>query len=1583
MLSRVAEIDERQLDDDWSDDDEDGVSVESDTSSSDAESIAIEEEEEVEREYAAGESEERVEGDYVDPDLADDGADDDDDDDDEDFAYFDEDEDDDDDDSNMRKLRQMAGADGKVRFPEGECTALPVFRVGEKVCKRVRRHRVACIEGDTGSGKTTMIPLLLLAEDDQDVGPNRGTEAGRRLAKIVCTQPRRIAAIQVARRVAGFCNPNTLGQVTGYRVSGQSNVSEDTQIEYVTTGYLLQVLIHRPDDVHLYTHIVLDEVHERTLDSDFLSLICKRLLLRPENGDTKLVIMSATLNSDLFSQYFTDLNNGTAPKAITIQGQRFPVDDVYLNDLINDEELGKGAKKAKEEFDKLTQKIQSGRDDYGFATGGVNPEQPPWDDDINRRAELYKPTQDLLVQMLLTRAKRGSTTLVFVPGKGEIDSIMEDLEKACKGATPESQNTFVNYDETLESLRLPFGTVYIRVFPLHSKLTKDEQDLATKQPMHDERKIVLATNIAESSLTVLNVDLVIDTGLRRENIFDHERQVYKLTHTWCSKASVRQRAGRTGRVCAGTAIRLFTKEFHDEYMDEYDRPEILFTDLTTLFLQAKYVTEFCKEAALPSYLFDSKHQQMLDVQEKNKTAAGSCKPSELLQALITPPRQENVRAAVVDLFHAGILLEKPDELSPLSLLGTLATRLHIDAHVTRIVYYSWLMGIPGRGSFWRQLRSRTATSSGSPHGTSRDMKTVIAVTWRALFWWRIGFDDGAFSEPIMLRRLLVRYIEVGIAAGLEAGCGGSTAERLFNNKLREQSWYPAAVNLQAFNGLVNSASKICHDFCSWLCDDIGDKVTLASLEKLDGHLRGNLTVLDTATFQQMLAREVDEAKSLLCMGCNSRVITGEYSQHLDPKVEECGDLVKFERLPQQLVMRQEDAYATSRQNTPMHQLVLKLTGKAPAGGNADYNASDHSFEFQPAEDNRSVDKNVMVRDSEFQFIAPVTVRLLQAFYDGRYQCTVKPDRATWADWVKLKRPLIPNVIRWRKYYSDTPDMISASRINSQFHVQVSPRNPPGWLGSKPNVSSPSSGTGPVDRRPRDIVEGPELYWGIVGKIQASSSHRDNRRINDARADGVTVLPCRCRNRVAMVMLMAFLPFRHGLAAKVDGAWRVTHLRLAGDAWRVVHPMGPITGEMLARVAKVRDLMAASVLLRGRDSTKRRADASVVVKSVTDEEDLEAENVELLQEVRAVQAQLRAAVRDMISLASSPTPARPRVTGREKELWLVDPSPANIARRMEPDLKKCRLLTQALPAGEGDDRGVGTSLIDFSNIDDIAPAPSNPWKNDEPADVPASSATTTATTAKATTTTTTTTNRAPAVPGPVAAEMPCANAGITAAPSLPPLGNDAERASDKSVEATKSTVEARALPPDATDGAVENPSAPEVVGIQTTDTPSTEDTATPARASTECPDDRAEVAGTIGANEVAPDSPIYPVDEIELPPAAEKAQEVSAADSEDVPVVSAASEPPVSKESPRAVPASGPSVAVVTPSASRPRNDSTADSDFESCISEAEIKDSEALLCGAGIFVVFTGHHTSGVSATSQTIPAGGEGRFASGTRGAE
>ncbi|KAF4730893.1 ATP-dependent RNA helicase tdrd9, partial [Perkinsus olseni] len=327
---------------------------------------------------------------------------------------------------------------------------------------------------------------------------------------------------------------------------------------YVTTGYLLQVLIHRPDDVHLYTHIVLDEVHERTLDSDFLSLICKRLLLRPENGDTKLVIMSATLNSDLFSQYFTDLNNGTAPKAITIQGQRFPVDDVYLNDLMNDEELGKGAKKAKEEFDKLTQKIspqcrngggrapagylfetarQSGRDDYGFATGGVNPEQPPWDDDINRRAELYKPTQDLLVQMLLTRAKRGSTTLVFVPGKGEIDSIMEDLEKACKGATPESQNTFVNYDETLESLRLPFGTVYIRVFPLHSKLTKDEQDLATKQPMHDERKIVLATNIAESSLTVLNVDLVIDTGLRRENIFDHERQVYKLTHTWCSKAS--------------------------------------------------------------------------------------------------------------------------------------------------------------------------------------------------------------------------------------------------------------------------------------------------------------------------------------------------------------------------------------------------------------------------------------------------------------------------------------------------------------------------------------------------------------------------------------------------------------------------------------------------------------------------------------------------------------------------------------------------------------------------------------------------------------------------------------------------------------------------------------------------------------------------------------------------------------------------------------------------------------------------------------------------------------------------------------
>ncbi|EER17508.1 ATP-dependent RNA helicase, putative, partial [Perkinsus marinus ATCC 50983] len=1337
---------------------------------------------------------------------------------------------------------------------------------------------------------------------------------------------------------------------TGYRVSGHSNVSEDTQIEYVTTGYLLQVLIHRPDDVHLFTHIVLDEVHERTLDSDFLSLICKRLLLRPENGDTKLVIMSATLNSDLFSRYFADLNNNSPPKAITIQGQRFPVDDVYLDDMLQDGELGDEARKAKEEFEKLKEKmrsftcdvkntisyftnlksaIQSGRDDYGFATGGG--EMPPWEDDINRRAELYKPTQDLLVHMLLTRAKRGSTTLVFVPGKGEIDSVMEDLERACK--VPVQISEYVcDYDETLESLRLPFGTVYIRVFPLHSKLTKDEQDRATQQPMHDERKIVLATNIAESSLTVLNVDLVIDTGLRRENVFDHERQVYKLTHTWCSKASVRQRAGRTGRVCAGTAVRLFTKEFHDQYMDEYDRPEILFTDLTTLFLQAKYVTEFCKEAALPSYLFDAKHQQLLSAQEKNKTAAGSCKPSELLQALITPPRQENVRAAVVDLFHAGILLEKPDELSPLSLLGTLATRLHIDAHVTRIVYYSWLMGIPGEGI----LLAAASVQDGDVFRFATRYQPGYEDRYRgdmeSSFWWRILFDEGAFSEPIMLRRLLVKYIEVGIAAGQEAGCGGSTAERIFHNKLRDESWYPAAVNLQAFNSLVNSASKICHDFCSWLSDDIGDKTTLVMLEKLDGHLRGNLAVLDMGVFQQMLAREVDEAKSLLCMGCNNRVITGEYSQRLDPKIEECGDLVKFERLPQQLVMRQEDAYATSRHNTPMHQLVLKLTGKAPAGGNADYNGNEHSFEFQPGEDNRSVDKNIMMRDSEFQFIAPVSVRLLQAFYDGRYQCTVKPDRATWSDWVKLKRPLIPNVIRWRKYYSDTPDMISASRVNSQFHVQVSPRNPPGWLGSKPSMSSPASGSGsgPVDRRPTDVVEGPELYWGIVGKIQASSSHGDNRRINDARADGVTVLPCRCRNRVAMVMLMAFLPFRHGLAAKVDGAWKITHLRLAGDAWRVVHPMGPITGEMLARVAKVRDLMAASVLLRGRDSTKRRADTSVVVKSVVDEEDLEAENVELLQEasaVRAVQNQLRDAVRDMISLASSPTPPRPRVTGREKELWLVDPSPANIARRMEPNLKKCRLLVQALPTGEGVVADAGTSLMDFSDLTDIAPAPSNPWKIDDPADVVVDTPAIAAGTA-----TTTSTARDEIA----ATEVTLAKEEVTATPA----DDDEQRVSSEAVASIESTTKQASISADA----VESLSTPQAADLPASVTPSPEDTAPVATVAEEASVD------VVGADEVAVDTPTHPVEEIELPPSPriEEKPEVAVPQKKEHPVADPVRQPQGEKLSPREKPTSDPSGASAVSLVARTRNESVADSEFESCISETEIKETQALLGGVGV-----------------------------------
>ncbi|CAK0897783.1 unnamed protein product [Prorocentrum cordatum] len=203
---------------------------------------------------------------------------------------------------------------------------LPIDEHRDKILKHIENYRVTCIQGETGCGKSTRVPVYVM--EDYFEKKKAGKLKSEDTFMVLCTQPRRIACISLANRVAS-CMREKVGESIGYKISGDSNVRPGrTKMVYVTTGYLLQVLVNNPDQIRSYSHLILDEVHERDVDSDLLSLVVK---LQMTGYNFKLVIMSATLQGDLFTRYFSDKKI----KTIFVGVKRYPVEVVYVEQLLD------------------------------------------------------------------------------------------------------------------------------------------------------------------------------------------------------------------------------------------------------------------------------------------------------------------------------------------------------------------------------------------------------------------------------------------------------------------------------------------------------------------------------------------------------------------------------------------------------------------------------------------------------------------------------------------------------------------------------------------------------------------------------------------------------------------------------------------------------------------------------------------------------------------------------------------------------------------------------------------------------------------------------------------------------------------------------------------------------------------------------------------------------------------------------------------------------------------------------------------------------------------------------------------------
>ena len=363
--------------------------------------------------------------------------------------------------------------------------ALPITAWRDEIEQAMADHQVVILAGETGSGKTTQLPKICL-------------EIGR--GSIGHTQPRRIAARTVAERIAEELH-TTVGDLVGYQVRFTRKASKTTRLKVMTDGVLLaEIRLDR--DLRRYDTIILDEAHERSLNIDFLLGYLKSLL--PRRPDLKIVITSATIDTERFAAHFSP-SDGTAAPIIEVSGRTFPV-EVRYRPLLADGEA-----------DQVGGIIDAVRELSGLGAGDI---------------------------------------LVFLSGEREIRDAAD----------------------AIVALKLPST----EVLPLYARLSAAEQHRVFAP--HAGRRVVLATNVAETSLTVPGIRYVIDTGLARISRYSARTKVQRLPIEPISKASANQRAGRCGRVAPGTCIRLYSEEDFAG-RPEFTEPEILRTNLASVILQ--------------------------------------------------------------------------------------------------------------------------------------------------------------------------------------------------------------------------------------------------------------------------------------------------------------------------------------------------------------------------------------------------------------------------------------------------------------------------------------------------------------------------------------------------------------------------------------------------------------------------------------------------------------------------------------------------------------------------------------------------------------------------------------------------------------------------------------------------------------------------------------------------------------------------------------------------------------------------------------------------------------------------------------
>jgi len=406
---------------------------------------------------------------------------------------------------------------------------LPVYKNQKKILSMLENNQALVVESPTGSGKTTQLPVILY-----EAGYARGGMIG-------ITQPRRIAAVSVSEFIARQSGTSIPGLI-GYKMRFADQTNHETKIKIMTDGILLQEMKLDPW-LSKYSLLVVDEAHERSLNIDFILGLLKRTL--ENRKDFKVIISSATINAEIFSEYF-----GGCP-IVKIEAQRFPVTLIY--DPVNREPEVKnwesGIKNRKNNF----------RSQFSTPQAPINKREKNNEFNANNNNEELLLVKIEAITTRFISEKREGDILVFLSGEKMIKECINRLSMCSAGK-------------------------YLHLIPLYGRLGKEEQEKVFENSPEGKTKVVVSTNIAETSVTIDGITAVIDCGLAKLNWYNPRTFTSSLIESPVSIASANQRKGRAGRTREGCCYRLYTrKDFENRSL--YTAEEIFRTDLSEVILR--------------------------------------------------------------------------------------------------------------------------------------------------------------------------------------------------------------------------------------------------------------------------------------------------------------------------------------------------------------------------------------------------------------------------------------------------------------------------------------------------------------------------------------------------------------------------------------------------------------------------------------------------------------------------------------------------------------------------------------------------------------------------------------------------------------------------------------------------------------------------------------------------------------------------------------------------------------------------------------------------------------------------------------